>query len=132
MDLIQITDKVIPPICKIMDRGKYLYAQKKKEKKIGKNQKIGELKVVRLGYNTSLHDLETRAKQVEKFITKGDKVRIELVLRGREKALGQFAKEKFDKFIEIIKTFIPIKIEQELKKQPRGLSMIITKGQTEL
>jgi len=115
-----------------MDRGKYLYAQKKKEKKIGKNQKIGELKVVRLGYNTSLHDLETRAKQVEKFITKGDKVRIELVLRGREKALGQFAKEKFDKFIEIIKTFIPIKIEQELKKQPRGLSMIITKGQTEL
>ena len=127
LDLIQVTEKVDPPICKIEDYGKYLYREEKKERGIHKH-KGGELKGVRLTFNISQHDMETRAHQAEKFLKKGDKVRIELPLRGREKALGDFAKEKINKFLEILNGVIPIKIERELKREPRGFTMLISKG----
>lgn len=123
LDLIQITEKTDPPICKIMDYGKYLYIKEKKEKS-GTKAKI-ELKGIRLKFNISSHDLETRAKQAEKFLKKGNKVRIEMKLRGREKALFDFSRKKINTFLEILNKNIPIKIEQDLKKQPRGLTMII-------
>lgn len=125
-DLIQVTEKVEPPVCKLMDYGKYLYRQQKKEKSAN-HHKGGELKGIRLTFRISEHDLETRANQAEKFLKKGDKVRIEMRLRGREKALQGFAREKIKKFLEILEKSIPIKIERELKKQPRGLTMIISK-----
>ena len=127
LDLIQVTEKVEPPVCKIMDYGKYLYWLQKKEK-AAKGSRASELKGVRLGFNISLHDLETRAHQAEKFLKKGDKIRIEMVLRGREKALGDFAKTKFSQFLEILEKLVPIKIERELKREPRGFTMIISKG----
>jgi len=126
LDLIQVTEKTEPPVCKIMDYGKYLYWLQKKEK-VTKVSGGGELKGIRLGFNISLHDLETRARQAEKFLKKGDKVRIEMVLRGREKALGEFAKGKINQFLEILEKLIPVKIERELKKEPRGFTMIISK-----
>lgn len=126
LDLIKITNKVEPPVCKIMDYGKYLYQQSKKERK-QKATKTGELKNVRLSFNISEHDMETRARAAEKFLKKGYKVRIELVLRGREKALSDFAKQKLNKFLEILQKSSPIKIERELKRERRGLTMIITK-----
>lgn len=125
LDLIQITEKVIPPVCKIGDYGKYLYQQKKREKLA--KPKVSELKGIRLTFKISEHDLETRARQAEKFLKKGNKVRIEMKLRGREKALQGFAKEKIKKFLEILEKSIPIKIERELQKKPRGLIMIISK-----
>lgn len=125
LDLIQITEKIEPPVCKIMNYGKYLYRQKKKEKAV--KPKGGELKGIRLTFGISKHDMETRARQAEKFLKKGDKIRIEMRLRGREKALQNFAKEKINKFLEILNNLIPIKIEGEIKKQPRGLTMIISK-----
>lgn len=127
LDLIQVTEKVTPPVCKIMDYGKYLYQEKKKEKQAVKKQKGGELKGIRLTFNISQHDMETRAKQAEKFLKEGDKIRIELILRGREKALGNFAKEKINKFLEVMGTLLPYKVERELKREPRGFSMIISK-----
>ena len=126
LDLVQVTDKVTPPVCKIMDYGKFLYQQKKKERKIRKAQG-GEMKNVRLSFGISKHDIEIRAKTAEKFLKEGDKVRIELVLRGREKALADFAKQKIEQFLEILKKTVPIKIERELKKEARGLTMIISK-----
>ena len=128
LDLIQVTEKIEPPVCKIMNYGKYQYFEKKQQKKTEQKQKTGEMKGIRLGFNISLHDLEIRVKQAEKFLQQGDKVRIEMKLRGREKALQGFAKEKINKFLEILEKSIPIKIERELKKQPRGLTMIITKS----
>jgi len=125
LDLIQVTEKVEPPVCKIMDHGKYLYQQKKKDK--GSKQKGGEIRGIRLGFNISQHDMEMRARQAEKFLKEGDKVRIEMRLQGREKALGNFAKDKFSKFIEILQSIIPCKVERELKREPRGFSMIISK-----
>lgn len=126
LDLIQVTEKVEPPVCKIMDHGKFLYFLKKKEQK-AKHHHAGELKGIRLTFGISEHDLETRARQAEKFLKKGDKIRIEMKLRGREKAHGDIAKEKIQKFIEQINQAIPTKVEKELKRQPRGLTMIITK-----
>ena len=128
LDLIQVTEKVEPPVCKIMDYGKYLYQEKKKEKATTKKQKGGYLKGIRLTFNISQHDLETRARQTEKFLKEGDKVRIEMILRGREKALGNFAKEKINKFLETLQSLYPYKVERELKREPRGFSMIISKS----
>lgn len=127
LDLIQVTEKIDPPVCKIMDYGKYLYWLQKKEK-MAKGSKGSELKGLRLGFNISPHDLETRARQAEKFLKKGDKIRIEMVLRGREKALGDFAKGKINQFLEILEKLVPIKIERELKREMRGFTMIITKA----
>ncbi|MCK4474007.1 translation initiation factor IF-3 [Candidatus Parcubacteria bacterium] len=128
LDLIQITEKVEPPVCKIAEAGKYQYLLQKKERKVNV-KKIGELKGIRLGFNISLHDMETRARQAEKFLNKGNKVRIEMRLRGREKRLSEFAKTKFNQFLEILEKSIPIKLERELKREARGLTMIITKKQ---
>jgi translation initiation factor IF-3 len=124
LDLIQVTEKVEPPVCKLGDYGKYLYWLQKKERG---TKKSGALKGIRLSFNISLHDLETRAKQAEKFLKEGNKVRIEMPLKGREKALGDFAKNKIKQFLEILEKLIPIKIERELKREPRGFTIIIAK-----
>ncbi|MDI6591882.1 MAG: translation initiation factor IF-3, partial [Patescibacteria group bacterium] len=126
LDLIQVTEKVEPPVCKIMDYGKYQYLLQKKERQ-AKIKRGGELKRIRLGFNISLHDMEIRAHQTEKFLKKGNKVKIEMRLRGREKILEEFAKEKINQFLEILEKLIPIKIERELKKEPGGFTMIILK-----
>ena len=128
LDLIQITDKVEPPVCKIIDHGKYLYSERKQQQKEEKKQKSGEMKGIRLGFNISDHDLSVKIKQAEKFLKQGNKVRIEMKLRGREKALQQFAREKIEKFLEILEKSTNIKTERELKKQPRGLTIIIAKS----
>jgi len=127
LDLIQVTEKVEPPVCRIANYGKYLYSQQKKEKKIQK-PRGGELKEIRLTYNISPHDIEIRAKQAEKFLKEGDKVKIGLVLRGREKAMGNFAKDKIQLFLKTMNSLIPIKIERELKREPKGFTMIISKA----
>jgi len=126
LDLIQVTEKVEPPVCKLGDYGKYLYREEKKEKAAHKH-KGGQLKGIRLSFNISQHDLETRVRQAEKFLNKGNTVRIELLLRGREKTLQDVAKGKIDKFLEILRTTTQIKIERELKRDFRGLTMIISK-----
>lgn len=126
LDLIQVTEKVEPPVCKIMEQGKYLYDKQKKDK-AGKHNKGGELKGIRLTFAISDHDLEIRAKQAEKFLSKGDKVLVELQLRGREKAHQEIAMEKLKKFIEILGKTVEVKTERELKKEFRGFTMIIAK-----
>lgn len=126
LDLVQITEKVDPPVCRITDYGKYLY-QEEKKKRATRPKKVGLLKGIRLRFNISSHDLETRVRQTEKFLKQGHKVKIEMHLRGREKALGDFAKNKVNSFMEILEAKIPFKIERELKREPRGFSMIIAK-----
>lgn len=125
LDLIQVTEKAVPPVCKIGDLGKFLYQQQKKERKI--RPKGGKLKEVKISFNISSHDLEIKAKAAEKFLKEGDKVKLNMVLRGREKALGDFAKEKVNLFVINLESLIPIKVERELKREPRGLTMIIGK-----
>ena len=127
LDLILVTDKVNPPICKLGEYGKYLYSLQKKERKNIAGSKHGEVKNIRLSFNISDNDINTRAAAAEKFLKKGDKVNVELRLRGREKQLSDFGIKKVNKLIEVLKTKMDIKIERELKKEPKGLSMIIGK-----
>lgn len=124
LDLIQITEKAVPPVCKIGDYGKFLYSKQKKDKT--KQKKSSEIKGIRLGFNISQHDLETRAKNAEKFLKKGDKIRIEIILRGRQRGLIPVAKNKMNEFKEILEKTIEVKIEKELKNANR-LIMIISK-----
>ncbi|MBI2577688.1 MAG: translation initiation factor IF-3 [Candidatus Wildermuthbacteria bacterium] len=125
LDVIQVTEKVDPPVCKLGEYGKFLYQKEKKEREAKKQG--GGLKELRLTFNISQHDLETRARQAEKFLLKGDIVRVSLRLRGRENALQDVAREKMGKLVEIIKASVPLRVEREIKKEPRGLSMIIGK-----
>ena len=126
LDLIQVTEKVNPPVAKIADYGKYLYQQGKKERE-AKKHTGGDLKEVRLTFNISDHDLATRVRQAEKFLKRGDNIRINLRLRGRQKALLAHAREKILKFMEQLNTLVPIRTERDMKLEPRGLTMVITK-----
>jgi translation initiation factor IF-3 len=128
IDLILITDKTTPVICKLIDYGKYLYQLKKGEKKT----KTSQVKGIRLNFNISLHDMETKAKQSKKFLDGGDRVRVDMILRGRQKAFNELATEKINKFVEIVSSYIAIETDQGLKKDPRGLSLIIKKGKNEI
>ena len=127
LDLIQVTEKVAPPICKMANYGKYLYSLQKKEKKIKAHTKESKLKEVQIGFNISPHDIEVKAKQAEKFLKDGDKVKLGMILKGREKAMGDFAKKKIEFFLQTTDKLIPIKTERELKREPRGFTMIISK-----
>lgn len=126
LDLIQVTERVEPPVCRLGNYGKYLYQQEKKAREL-KKPEGGGLKEIRLTYTISDHDLETRVKQAEKFLQKGSRVRITLRLRGRQNALEGYAREKIEKFIQILGSRISIKKETELKKEPRGLAIMVVK-----
>lgn len=125
LDLIQVTEKVEPPVCKIMDYGKYIYQLSKKEKQT--KPRGGESKGIRLSFGISQHDLEIRGHQTEKFLKGGNRVIIEMRLKGREKAMGDFAKGKISKFLETLRSIVPYKIERDLKRDPRGFTVIISK-----
>jgi len=125
LDLIEIAPNVRPPVCRLMEYGKYQYKKSKEEKDQKNKQKRVEIKGIRISMRTGQHDLETKIKQIEKFFEKGDKIKIEMTLKGREKSLFNLAKEKLTQFVELIPS--ETKIEQEIKSQPRGLSIVISK-----
>jgi translation initiation factor IF-3 len=126
LDLVEISSKTEPPICKIIDKGKYQYLQEKKERKQKAKQRKIELKEIRIGFAISSHDMETKAKQAEKFLKEGDKVRLDIRLRGRERAFGNLAREKMEKFLEMIT--VEYKKEDEIKKTPSGMGLTICQG----
>jgi len=125
LDLVEVTDKAIPPVCKIIDFGKFQYQKEKKAKEMSKTHKV-EIKNIRLSFNIAKHDIEMKAAQAQKFLEKGDRARVEIVLRGREKAFAHLAKQKLEEFKTLIK--IPINIDQPIIKEPRGFYMLISKG----
>jgi len=128
LDLIEIAPNVKPPVCRIMDNGKFQYQKSKLERDQRSKQKNVETKGIRISMRTGKHDLDTKIKQIDKFLDKDYKIRIEMILKGREKSLFDLAKEKLNQFIELIQT--ETKIEQEIRRQPRGLSVIIGKSTT--
>ncbi|MEE0451276.1 translation initiation factor IF-3 [Peptacetobacter sp.] len=105
LDLVLISPNAKPPVCKIMDYGKYRYEQARKEKEAKKKQKTVNVKEVRLRPGIEQNDLNTKAKQAMKFLSKGDKVKVELRFRGRELGHKDLGKEVMLKFIEAVKEF---------------------------
>ncbi len=125
LDLIEISPTANPPVCRIMDFGKFKYEREKSEREHSKKQKESELKGIRIGFTTGTHDLALRAKQIAKFLEDGDKVRIDMRLRGREKAHGQFALDRFKKFLEMIP--VEFTLESPPKRFPQGFIAVLTK-----
>lgn len=127
LDLIEISPKAVPPVCKIMDYGSFKYQKEKEAKKQRASQKEVETKGIRLTFRIGDNDKEVRRKQAVKFLEKGNKVRIEMVLRGREKAYKDMATEKVEAFVESLRADFNIRIEAPLKPGGRGMQMIIAK-----
>ena len=123
LDLVEVSPKAIPPVCRIMDYGKHIYQQSKQLRLAKAKQKKVETKGVRLGVRTDVHDLDFKKTQSEKFLNHGDKVKIEIVLRGREKAHQDLARQNLQKFMSSIT--VPYKIEDPIKRFPGGFNVII-------
>ena len=124
LDLIEISPTAKPPVAKIMDLGKYLYQQQKKQKDAAKKAHETGVKGVQIGLGTSLHDLEMRAKKIEEFLKEGHRVRVEMGLRGREKYLDKnFLNERLNRVLHLVSE--KYKIAEAPKKSPRGLATII-------
>jgi len=134
LDLIEVSPNITPPVCKIMDYGKYLYkATKRRKQQIAKQKKI-EVKTIRLSARIEKHDLEFKAKNAIKFMKKGNKVKLEMTLKGRERAHMDFARGKLDNFLKIISDMSEadpqtakkeIVKEQDIKMTPQGFVALI-------
>jgi translation initiation factor IF-3 len=103
LDLVEISPNANPPVCKIMDYGKYCYEQEKKAKLAKKKQKVVHLKEIMLRPNISSHDLEIKLNYAKNFITDGDKVKFTLRFKGREITHQEIGFEIFKKVIEALK-----------------------------
>ncbi|MCK5466043.1 translation initiation factor IF-3 [Candidatus Parcubacteria bacterium] len=134
LDLVEVSPNLNPPVCKIMDYGKYLYKVAKQKRQHNAKQKKTETKKIRISVRIEKHDLEFKAKNAIKFLKNENKVRIDMVLKGREKANQDFAREKFDSFLDVISELSKndeqakereIIREQDIKKTPQGFSAII-------
>ncbi len=115
---------VSPPVCKILDYGKYQYHQKKVDTKHRRLQKKTEVKGVRIGFKTGEHDILVKAKQAQKFLEAGNSVKVTLIFKGREAMYAHLAREKMNKFYESIKEFCTQ--EDSPKRQGNTLLMILT------
>lgn len=104
LDLVKVASNQGIAICKLMNYGKYKFEQTKKEKEQQKNQKIVELKEVRLSFNIQAHDIEIKRKSAEKFLTNGDKVKVSIRMLGRQQAMPKFGLDVMANFAESLKT----------------------------
>ena len=126
LDLVEVGPNVQPPITKIMDYGKYIYHKERQEKKSGGGKKQRqEMKTVRVGFKTGAHDAQFKANQVGGFLKEGYIVKVELTLRGREKALAQLGRQKLDQFLAALPE--PYAVQDPIKRSPFGWITIIGK-----
>ncbi|MBE1284779.1 MAG: translation initiation factor IF-3 [Rhodobacteraceae bacterium] len=123
LDLVEISPNANPPVCKIMDYGKYKYEQQKRESEARKKQKIIEVKEVKFRPNTDTHDYEVKMRNVFKFLENGDKVKVTLRFRGREMAHQNLGRELLERVAEDIKEIG--KVENMPKMEGRQMVMMI-------
>ena len=122
-DLVEVSPLAKPPVCKVTDFGKLQYRQAKQEQQAKAKQKKIEIKGIRIGFRTDKHDLLFKKSQAEKFLGKGNKVRIEIVLHGREKAMADKGRANLLLFLKSIA--VPHRFEEEIKRGPMGFNALI-------
>ncbi len=123
LDLVEISPNANPPVCKIMDYGKFKYEQQKRESEARKKQKTIEVKEVKFRPGTDTHDYEVKMRNVFKFLEKGDKVKITLRFRGREMAHQNLGRELLERVAEDVKEIG--KVENMPKMEGRQMTMMI-------
>ncbi len=124
LDLVKIAPTAKPPVCKIVDYGKYKYEQVRREKEAKKKQHVIEVKEIRLSPNIDTNDLNTKVNNARKFLTKGDKVKITLRFRGREMAHMNQSKHILDDFAQALSDIAMI--EKAPKVEGRSMTMFLT------
>lgn len=123
LDLVEISPNAAPPVCKIMDFGKFKYEQQKRESEARKKQKIIEVKEVKFRPNTDIHDYEVKMRNVFRFLEGGDKVKITLRFRGREMAHQNLGRELLERVAEDVKDIG--KVENMPRMEGRQMVMMI-------
>lgn len=105
LDLVEISPQAKPPVCKIMDYGKFRFELLKKQKEAKKNQKVIELKEIWLSMTIDVGDLNVKAKQTIKFLTQGNKVKVSIKMRGRQNAHANMGVDVMNRFFELVKDY---------------------------
>lgn len=123
MDLVEIAPQADPPVCKIIDYGKFNYEIQKKEKTQRKNQQVSVLKEIRLHPNTDTHDLDFKARHAANFIEEGNKVKVSVIFKGRELAYTELGENLLKSFIE--KLTDVAKIESDIKFEGKIMTAIL-------
>lgn len=122
LDLIEIVPNAAPPVCKIMDLGKYKYEQTKKDKLQRKHQHVTQLKELRFHPNTDVHDFEFKVRHARRFLEEGHKVKATVVFKGREITYKERGADLLRRLTEMLSDIA--KIDQELKLEGRSMAMI--------
>ena len=123
LDLVEVAPNAVPPVCRLMDYGKFRYEQSRKERDSRKNQHVVELKEVRIRPKIDDHDLETKGRQASKFLDHGDKVKLTVLFRGREMAHPDIGKGLLDQLIELLKPHGTV--EQTPRLEGRAMTAIM-------
>ncbi len=105
LDLVKISPNAVPPVCKLMNYGKYRFELLKKEKEAKKNQKVTEIKEIRLSMTIDVGDMNVKAKQATKFLQAGNKVKVSLRMRGRQNAHSGLCVDVMNEFYEMVKDY---------------------------
>lgn len=124
LDLVKIAPNAKPPVCKIVDYGKFRYEQLRKEKDAKKKQKITDVKEIRLSPNIDENDLNTKANQTRKFLSKGDKIKVSLRFRGREMAHVNVGRKILDDFFLKVEDIAVV--DKPAKLEGRSMVMFLT------
>ena len=124
LDLVEISPNAVPPVCKILDYGKYKYEQQKKANEARKKQKVVEIKEIKVRPNIDDHDYDVKMKQMKNFIGEGDKVKVTLRFRGREMAHQELGVKVLERIRSDLNELV--KVEQMPKLENRQMVMVVS------
>jgi translation initiation factor IF-3 len=126
LDLVEVAPNAVPPVCRLLDYGRFKYEQTKKEREARKHQKVTELKEIRLKPKTADHDFETKARLAQRFLEEGDKVKVTVQFRGRELAHPNIGRELLREMAERLKGVGVV--ERAPVIEGKAMSMILARG----
>jgi translation initiation factor IF-3 len=126
LDLVEISPNAVPPVCKLMDYGRYKYEQAKKENEARKNQKTIELKEIRMRPRTDEHDIDVKTRKIQEFLAEGDRVRVSVQFRGAEMRHPDIGRKLLDEIAEVLKGTAVI--ERSPSMEGRMMSMIVSRA----
>lgn len=127
LDLVEINPKSDPPVVKIVEFADFKYQKEKEARKQRAHSRASETKGIRLSMRIGGHDMEVKKGQAEKFLERGDKVKLELIMKGRENARPDIGEEVIKKFVELLGSSMQVRVEQETTRQGRKMTAIVAR-----
>jgi translation initiation factor IF-3 len=124
LDLVEVAPNAVPPVCRLLDYGKFRYEQEKKEREARKNQKVIELKGMRLRPKIDDHDLEVKTNQIAEFLKDGNKVKVTIIFRGREITRTELGRQVLDRVVDRLKDIATV--ERPPVMEGKAMSLILS------